>query len=75
VLGVDVGDSENDVFWRKFLSDLTDRGLGGVKLVIAGAYAGLVKRSVAVSRVRPGDAAASTRCATSSQPRPTASGR
>jgi putative transposase len=43
VLGVDVGDSENDVFWREFLTDLTDRGLAGVKLVISDAHAGLVK--------------------------------
>jgi putative transposase len=43
VLGVDVGDSENEVFWREFLTDLTDRGLTGVKLVISDAHAGLVK--------------------------------
>ncbi|MFV0308792.1 MAG: IS256 family transposase [Desertimonas sp.] len=43
VLGLDVGDSENETFWREFLTDLTDRGLGGVKLVISDAHAGLVK--------------------------------
>ncbi len=43
VLGVDVGDSENDVFWREFLTGLVDRGLAGVKLVISDAHAGLVK--------------------------------
>jgi putative transposase len=43
VLGVDVGDSENDVFWREFLTGLVDRGLTGVKLVISDAHAGLVK--------------------------------
>jgi transposase-like protein len=43
VLGVDVGDSENDMFWREFLTGLVDRGLGGVKLVISDAHAGLVK--------------------------------
>ena len=43
VLGVDVGDSENETFWREFLTDLTDRGLAGVKLVISDAHAGLVK--------------------------------
>jgi transposase-like protein len=43
VLGVDVGDSENETFWREFLTGLTDRGLGGVKLVISDAHAGLVK--------------------------------
>jgi putative transposase len=43
VLGVDVGDSENDVFWREFLTGLVERGLAGVKLVISDAHAGLVK--------------------------------
>jgi putative transposase len=43
VLGLDVGDSENETFWREFLTDLTDRGLGGVKLVISDAHAGLTK--------------------------------
>jgi putative transposase len=41
VLGVDVGDSENEVFWGEFLGDLVERGLGGVKLVISDAHAGL----------------------------------
>jgi putative transposase len=43
VLGLDVGDSENETFWREFLTDLTDRGLGGVRLVISDAHAGLTK--------------------------------
>ena len=43
VLGVDVGDSENETFWREFLCDLTDRGLAGVRLVISDAHAGLTK--------------------------------
>ncbi|MFT3851988.1 MAG: IS256 family transposase [Ilumatobacteraceae bacterium] len=43
VLGVDVGDSENEVFWREFLTSLTDRGLAGVRLVVSDAHAGLVK--------------------------------
>lgn len=43
VLGVDVGDSENETFWREFLTDLTDRGLAGVRLVISDAHAGLIK--------------------------------
>lgn len=43
VLGLDVGDSENETFWREFLTDLTDRGLAGVRLVISDAHAGLVK--------------------------------
>lgn len=43
VLGVDVGDSENETFWRDFLTGLDDRGLAGVQLVISDAHAGLVK--------------------------------
>jgi putative transposase len=43
VLGLDVGDSENETFWKEFLGDLVDRGLGGVRLVISDAHAGLVK--------------------------------
>ena len=43
VLGVDVGDSENETFWREFLTTLCDRGLDGVRLVISDAHAGLVK--------------------------------
>ena len=41
VLGVDVGDSENETFWTEFLRGLKDRGLDGVKLVISDAHAGL----------------------------------
>ncbi|MFA9432255.1 IS256 family transposase [Egicoccus sp. AB-alg2] len=41
VLGVDVGDSENETFWTEFLRDLKERGLAGVKLVISDAHAGL----------------------------------
>src|SRR5690606_31954695 len=41
VLGVDVGDSENETFWTEFLRDLRERGLDGVKLVISDAHAGL----------------------------------
>jgi transposase-like protein len=43
VLGLDVGDSENEPFWREFLTSLVDRGLGGVRLVISDAHAGLTK--------------------------------
>jgi len=43
ILGLDVGDSEDETFWRKFLTDLKDRGLGGVMLVISDQHAGLVK--------------------------------
>ena len=42
VLGLDVGDSEDEVFWRSFLRSLKSRGLGGVRLVISVQHAGLV---------------------------------
>ena len=42
VLGVDVGDSEDEAFWRSFLRSLRSRGLGGVRLVISDQHAGLV---------------------------------
>ncbi len=41
VLGVDVGDSENEDFWTEFLRGLRDRGLHGVQLVISDAHRGL----------------------------------
>ena len=41
VLGVDIGDSEDETFWTRFLRSLKDRGLGGVRLVISDAHAGL----------------------------------
>jgi len=43
VLGVDVGDSEDETFWRGFLTALKQRGLHGVRLVISDQHAGLVK--------------------------------
>ena len=46
VLGVDIGDSEDETFWTRFLRSLRDRGLGGVRLVISDAHAGL-KASIA----------------------------
>jgi transposase-like protein len=42
VLGLDVGDSEDEVFWRAFLTSLKKRGLSGVRLVISDQHAGLV---------------------------------
>src|SRR3954447_8670238 len=42
VLGLDVGDSEDEVFWRGFLRTLKERGLGGVQLVISDQHSGLV---------------------------------
>lgn len=41
VLGVEVGDSEDETFWTKFCRSLKDRGLAGVRLVISDAHAGL----------------------------------
>src|SRR3954469_9047196 len=43
ILGLDVGDSEEETFWRGFLASLKQRRLGGVKLVISDQHAGLVK--------------------------------
>jgi len=51
VLGLDVGDSEDEVFWTSFLRPLRDRGLDGVKLVISDAHAGL---KAAIARVFQG---------------------
>jgi transposase-like protein len=42
VLGVDVGDSEDEVFWRGFLRSLKERGLHGTQLVISDQHSGLV---------------------------------
>jgi transposase-like protein len=42
VLGLDVGDSEDEVFWRGFLRALKARGLGGVRLVVSDQHCGLV---------------------------------
>ena len=41
VIGMEVGASEAEVFWTKFLRSLTRRGLRGVKLVISDAHEGL----------------------------------
>ena len=43
VLGVDIGDSEDETFWTRFLRSLRDRGLSGVRLVISDAHEGLKK--------------------------------
>ena len=42
ILGIDVGDSENETFWRDFLRKLRARGLEGVQLVISDQHTGLV---------------------------------
>lgn len=41
ILGLSVGESEAREFWIKFLRDLRQRGLSGVKLVISDAHEGL----------------------------------
>ena len=41
VLGCDIGDSETGVFWQEFLGSLRQRGLQGVRLVIADAHRGI----------------------------------
>lgn len=41
VLGVATGPSEAEPFWKAFLRSLADRGLRGVKLVIADDHKGL----------------------------------
>ena len=51
VLGLAVGDSEDEVFWTAFLRSLRDRGLDGVRLVISDAHAGL---KAAIARVFSG---------------------
>ncbi len=51
VLGLDVGDSEDEVFWTAFLRSLKDRGLDGVRLVISDAHSGL---KAAIARVFQG---------------------
>jgi transposase-like protein len=41
VLGIDVMPSEAESFWSEFLRSLADRGLRGVKLIIADEHKGL----------------------------------
>jgi putative transposase len=41
VLGVEVGDSEDQAFWAAFFKGLRSRGLGGVQLVISDHHLGL----------------------------------
>ena len=43
VLGIEVGDSEDEAFWTAFLRRLRERGLSGVQLVNSDAHAGLKK--------------------------------
>jgi transposase-like protein len=48
VLGLDVGPTESGAFWLAFLRGLVARGLGGVKLVVSDAHAGLKAAIAAV---------------------------
>jgi transposase-like protein len=59
VLGLDVATSEDGAGWLAFLRSLVARGLGGVKLVVSDAHAGLVD---AIGATLPG--AAWQRCRT-----------
>jgi transposase-like protein len=43
VIGLDVGESETEAFWRSFLRSLVERGLTGVQLVVSDAHPGLKK--------------------------------
>ena len=43
LLGLQVGDSESEGFWKSFIGSLKERGLAGVKLVISDAHVGLTK--------------------------------
>src|SRR4051794_32883735 len=70
VLGVATGPSEAEVFWADFLRSLADRGLRGVRLVIADDHKGLRAggparlpcRSPAVSRALDPQPLGSCRC-------------
>ncbi|HET7560760.1 MAG TPA: IS256 family transposase [Rhodanobacteraceae bacterium] len=48
VLGMDIGASEAEMFWKAFLRQLTHRGLRGVQLVISDNHSGI---KAAVSKV------------------------
>ena len=43
VLGIEVGDSEDETFWTAYLRRLRERGLSGVQLVISDGPTGLKK--------------------------------
>ena len=53
VLGTDVGPSEDEAFWTRFLRSLLRRGLSGVVLVISDAHEGL---KAAIAKVLHGAA-------------------
>ena len=41
MLGLDVGEAENEAFWTEFLHSLRARGLTGVRLCVSDAHQGL----------------------------------
>ena len=51
MLGIAVGDSEAEGFWRQFLGSLTERGLTGTRLVISDAHLG---QTAAIKRMFQG---------------------
>ena len=53
IVGVDIGDSENEKSWTEFLRDLTGRGFSGEQLVISDANRGL---AAAIARGLQGSA-------------------
>lgn len=51
VVGIDVGNTEDEAFWKGFIRSLVRRGLNGVQLVISDAHEGLKK---AIAQALPG---------------------
>lgn len=51
IVGLSIGSSETEEFWREFLRDLIGRGLRGVRLVISDAHEGL---KTAISEILSG---------------------
>ncbi len=43
LLGLQVGDSESEGFWKTFIGSFKERGLTGVELVVSDAHVGLTK--------------------------------
>jgi transposase-like protein len=41
ILGFDIGGTEDEAFWMRFLKDLKQRGLTGTRLIISDAHVGL----------------------------------
>jgi Transposase, Mutator family len=53
VLGLDVGDNEDEVFWRGFPAALKTRGLIGVRLAISTSTPAASPPSSARAKARP----------------------